>query len=291
MTMFNYDQTTTITLHGTSPTVVLPPTNYCGCGQWSLLSAQTARANSGYQEVTGYSPSKGAQVSFSLPTGGVFVGSNTYTNGAWAPSAPALTNGEAAFFFIPCLTNLPDLAVASVSWTGPPVAGQSFVVSLVVTNVGGSTASGGWVDEFVLSTSTSVTDAVPNVTLQFCNVSHSVAPNGSYTNTQTWTLLGAPSGQYYLIGVADVFNNLAEANEGNNILAVPITLAIPDLGVTSVTFTGQAVAGQPLAVSMDVTNLGSGFANGSWYDEFVLSTSPALADAVPNGTFNFNLGH
>src|ERR1019366_6776368 len=111
------------------------------------------------------------------------------------------------------------------------------------------------------------------------------------TNSLTWTLLGAPSGQYYLIGVADVFNNLTESNEGNNTLAVPITLAIPDLAVTGVTFTGPAAIGEPLPVSMVVTNLGSGFANGSWHDEFVLSTSPSLADAVPNGTFEFNLGH
>ncbi|HEY3861636.1 MAG TPA: CARDB domain-containing protein, partial [Verrucomicrobiae bacterium] len=186
---------------------------------------------------------------------------------------------------------LPDLAVTSVYWTGQPVAGQSFMVTMVVTNFGPGAASGGWIDEWVLSTSSSLTNAVANVTLQLGRQSHSIAPNASYTNTQTWTLSGVPSGQFYVIGFADVFNNLVESDESNNTLAVPITLAIPDLAVTSVTFSGEAVVGQPLTVSMVVTNIGSGFANGAWYDEFVLSSSPSLADAVPGGTFNFTLSH
>ena len=95
----------TITFYGTPATPVLPPTNYCGCGQWSLLSPQTANGFNTYQDVTGFAPQNGAQVSFGFPTNGIFSTNATYANGAWSPIDPVLTNGQAAFYFVPCITN------------------------------------------------------------------------------------------------------------------------------------------------------------------------------------------
>jgi MBG domain (YGX type)/Immunoglobulin domain len=103
MAMFSYDtQPDTINLNGTSPPPVLPPASYCGCGSWSFLSSQTTNAIGTYQDVTGFSPETGAEVSFQLPGGGGFVANARYTNGAWVPGVPILSGGHAAFFFIPC---------------------------------------------------------------------------------------------------------------------------------------------------------------------------------------------
>jgi len=105
MIIRNFGPATTIILDGTPAVPVLPPTNYCGCGQWSLLSPQTTNGFNTYQDVTGFAPQNGAQVSFGFPTNGIFSTNATYANGAWSPTDPILTNGQAAFYFVPCVTN------------------------------------------------------------------------------------------------------------------------------------------------------------------------------------------
>ena len=93
----------TITLNGTTPTPILPPTNYCGCDKLSLLGTQTPNVSGTYENVLGISPLPGAQV---LRYNG--VGYDTYTNSCsgWSPSIPILTTNEAAYFFVPCNSNL-----------------------------------------------------------------------------------------------------------------------------------------------------------------------------------------
>ena len=105
MVIFNPAPPATITFYGTPATLMLPPTNYCGCDHWSLLSPQTTNGFNTYQEVTGFAPQNGAQVSFGYPTNGIFSTNATYANGAWSPSDPIITNGQAAFYFVPCFTN------------------------------------------------------------------------------------------------------------------------------------------------------------------------------------------
>jgi hypothetical protein len=92
-----------ITLNGTVPIPVLPPANYCGCGQWSFLSSQTNSATSTYQQDTGFAPVSGSEVAFTYSNGP--TASDLYLNGSWTPATPILTNGQAAFFFVPCETN------------------------------------------------------------------------------------------------------------------------------------------------------------------------------------------
>ena len=55
----------------------------------------------------------GAQVSFGFPTNGIFSTNATYANGAWSPSDPILTNGQAAFYFVPCITNCITLSCSA----------------------------------------------------------------------------------------------------------------------------------------------------------------------------------
>ena len=90
------------TITGTPGIANLPPTNYCGCGSWSLLCPQTTNADSTFQDVTGFVPQNGAQVSFKTPSNGVIIPDATFSNGSWSPNVPELTNGQAAFFYVPC---------------------------------------------------------------------------------------------------------------------------------------------------------------------------------------------
>src|ERR1022692_814076 len=116
--------------------------------------------------------------------------------------------------------NLPDLAVASVSWTGQPVAGQGLTLNMVVTNIGSGAASGSWQDEWVLSTNTTVGGQVAGgVFTENCNFgqcNHTVSSNGSYSVSLGFTLPNVPAGAYYLIGVVDDGDSLYESNYANN---------------------------------------------------------------------------
>ena len=115
---------TSFTLNGTTPTPVLPPVNnYCGCGAWSLLSCQTNSAASTYQDVLGFAPVSGSEVSFSYTNGPETngpVAPYVYLNGSWTPSTPVLTNDQAAFFYVPCATNgCISILSSNVSITAP----------------------------------------------------------------------------------------------------------------------------------------------------------------------------
>jgi hypothetical protein len=102
MFIYIFNPPTAITFNGTPATPVFPPTNYSGCNAWSLLCSQTTNATSTYADVTGFAPQEGSQVSFTFPTNLVFLATDTYTNGAWTPGIPTLTNSAPAFFLVPC---------------------------------------------------------------------------------------------------------------------------------------------------------------------------------------------
>ena len=89
---------------------------------------------------------------------------------------------------VPITLGAPDLAVASVGWTGQAVAGQQLSVWLVETNLGAVAASSYWYDQFVLSSNLTVAGAIPSGTLTAYNSQNGLPPAGSYTNSQTWTL-------------------------------------------------------------------------------------------------------
>ncbi len=99
----------TLTLVGPPAVPSFPPTNYCGCNDYSLLGGQT-NGNVTYQMVLGRNPVSGSQVWFYNSGSPFQLQSPNYTvdtfNGtAWSPGTPILTNAQAAFFFVPCTTN------------------------------------------------------------------------------------------------------------------------------------------------------------------------------------------
>ncbi len=87
-----------VILTGTLATPVLPVPLPCGCGHFNLLTLQTLGAGT-YQNITGLSPQTGAQVQ---QWNGSQWTTTTFSNGVWSPVTPSLTNGVAAFFYVPC---------------------------------------------------------------------------------------------------------------------------------------------------------------------------------------------
>jgi hypothetical protein len=121
-----------------------------------------------------------------------------------------------------------------------------------------------WLDSSILITN-ATTVSGQAFTLQSISFT---ATNGSHVLLFT----NSPN----LVGDNTAFFDLVQINGGTNILGP----SIPDLAITGVSWTGTPTAGQNLAVSLTVTNVGNGTANSSWNDAWVLSTNTTLQGAV-----------
>src|SRR5207237_3079825 len=94
---------------------------------------------------------------------------------------------------------------------------------------------------------------------------------------QSFTVPATAPGSRYLLVVTDAGNQTAESDEGNNVKALPLTLAPSDtdLVVTSASAPLFALTGDVVQVSFAVQNQGTNAAPGLWYDSIYLSDTPA----------------
>ncbi len=110
MILYNPVGATTLTFGGSVPVLTVPTPLPCGCGQYNLLGNLTGGPGT-YDNVIGLAPQPGAQVLRYIPGQPVSpvqapnYSVYTFTGGSWSPSAPVLTNNEAAWFLVPCVTN------------------------------------------------------------------------------------------------------------------------------------------------------------------------------------------
>ncbi|MEO6752143.1 MAG: CARDB domain-containing protein, partial [Chthoniobacteraceae bacterium] len=150
-------------------------------------------------------------------------------------------NNNATVSVVPMLISLPppaDLIVASV--TGPTAAqvGSTLTLNITVTNRGTESAIGSWTDAFYLSAD-SIWDLgdrqLGTVGSPFGG--RNIAPGQSYTATVTVRLPATLPGTYRIIGRADVFDDVNESNQANNIAistdALTVIVPILTLGVNS----------------------------------------------------------
>ena len=97
-------------------------------------------------------------------------------------------------------------------------------------------------------------------------------PSSNYSQSMSFTLPNGFTGNYHAIVRCDVYNNVAETDDGNNIghdssaMAVSLTPP-PDLIVTEITRPGIAFSGSTINISYTVKNDGTGETrSGLWYD-------------------------
>ena len=150
----------------------------------------------------------------------------------------------------------PDLVptagtVAPVS-TAP---GQTVNVASTVRNQGGQTAAPFQVG-FVLADTSTGTGSVA-IPLGSRPVTTGLAPLAMSTATTPLVIPGNLSaGAYFVLVRADSADDNVEADEANNLRAIPLTLVRPDLTVTSVVATPAAIAaGANVSVTHVVRNL------------------------------------
>ena len=153
-----------------------------------------------------------------------------------------------------------NLVVSSAVAPTTLYASETARVGWSVANRGAEAADASWSDAVYLSKD-SAFDASDTLLGSPPAAPTSLEPGESYTRTPSFSIPAADSGDYYLLFVADSGGDQAEADEADNVRAVPVTLSgssgkLPDLVVTAATAPSSAEIGS-INVSWTVKNQGS----------------------------------
>lgn len=145
-----------------------------------------------------------------------------------------------------------DLMVGEITPPAHGILGQEAIFSWKITNAGDQPVSGGWRDSVYLS-SDPQWDINDKRVGTFARLPGPLNPGESITLTGTGTIPAVLPGTYYVIVRTDVFNQIPESNEANNlgasagtfeVSAIPLALGTP--------FEGSLVNGQEQYFQFDV---------------------------------------
>lgn len=125
--------------------------------------------------------------------------------------------------------NLSDLVISDVQLPGTGMAGGEAVVKWKLKNVGVNPARGFFRQSVFLSPDT--TKDVSDVLAATVTLKINLAPNAVLEQSQTISLKGVSLRDYYALVQADVFNNIAETNDSNNLTASaqPLRVTVEEL--------------------------------------------------------------
>lgn len=174
--------------------------------------------------------------------------------------------------------SLPDLRVTAISAPASATLGAPIAVQWTARNFGQPmTRDQSWFDRVYISNDNTFDggDTFIGSVLQTANL----ASGASYTANARVTIPNHPTGNYYLLVVADADNNVVEglpdsAPENNNSFAAPLTLVAPgiDLQASNVSAAAPTYSGVPNTISWRVTNAGdSPTLVADWTDYVILS--------------------
>lgn len=175
----------------------------------------------------------------------------------------------------------PDLVVTSATAAEDGAAGVT--VSWRTQNNGANTQNNQttWVDAVYLSEDATLETATDHF---LGSVSHTggVPEEGQYDQERTLSLPNGSNGAYTIFVLADQSGTVTESNESNNSRGVPVTVQLRpvDLRVTQVSAPTIALSGQPITVSWQINNTGSGVAHSAnWVDNIYMSRDQVIDQA------------
>ncbi len=179
-----------------------------------------------------------------------------------------------------------DLVASGLSVPATAQGGSTIQVGYTVTNAGpAATDAGSWTDEVVFSKDGIIGNADDVVLGSFVH-SGALAPGASYTAQQDVTLPAAFDGTGYIAVLADPAGAVTEPDRGREYVTPPAAIAVTslysDLTTEAVSAPGTAHAGDRIAVSWRVRNLGDAAtdAPAGWTDRVYLSQSGSVAGAI-----------
>lgn len=186
------------------------------------------------------------------------------------------TNEANNTFVIPIVVDAPDLVVSSA--TAPAVVdhNQSISLSWTVTNTSANATAQFSGDDYIVISDDQYFDWEDYWLDDFGPGSfYPLDPGESYTANMNVTIWpDVPAGQKYLLIIADGDEDAGEANERNNVRAIPITINGPDLSVMDFQAPAAAILGQPVQFSWTGQNSGLFAAQWSWLDGVFISDDP-----------------
>lgn len=174
----------------------------------------------------------------------------------------------------------PDLTPDTLAVTGQLVQGRPFVCEITVNNAGQSPVPAGpWQDTLHLSSDPTLDGGDLQLGGPW-NESGPLATGAGYTRSRSLNLPNVTAGTWYLIVTTDHGNDVAEADETNNIRAFAVTVRAVDLVPTAITAAAPLVAGLDAELTVTVTNEGDGTAPAgeTWHDHLYFSTDDELGD-------------
>lgn len=208
-----------------------------------------------------------------------------------------------------------DLVTSQVVAPTQAFEGSKIKVRYTVTNLGiGETDRDSWTDTIWLTRDKNRPSPANREggaeDILLTNVGHngSLKVGEKYEAQVDVIIPGQISGEWYITAWSDAYNVVLEDTfdintnpddptelDNNNYKARPITILLtppPDLVVTTVAPTTQAVGGQPFSVSWTVQNQGAnGIAASNWVDNVYLSDSPTLNAPGAKQWFLGSVGH
>ncbi len=206
---------------------------------------------------------------------------------------------EANTYAVPLTVGRADLVATSLGAPATAAARELLALSWTVTNQGTGGASGRyqacctdyyykWADAVYLSTDATLSADDVELGRVWRGDGTVVGVGGSYTVSTQAQLPDVAAGSYYLVLAPDaVGNRVLETSDGNNPLAVAITIGAADLVVTQLSAPPQAGVQELVSLAFTVANHGSGGASGryqacctdyyyKWADAVYLSTDATL---------------
>jgi YD repeat-containing protein len=172
------------------------------------------------------------------------------------------------------VTPTPELDVSSVTAPNLATTGGQLSVGWKVTNNGADTGNVPIIDSVYI-----VFDQALDSTARYLGsvtYAGSLAAGASYTQNTSLQLPAGVAGLFYVFVQTNGDGNVFELNPGNNTAydAQPVTINLPppaDLVAGTITIPANAVAGQEITLTYQVSNTGTNAADGSWYDALYLS--------------------
>ncbi len=171
--------------------------------------------------------------------------------------------------------SLPDLQITDVQAPKEVESGSQFTVTFTVKNTGQtSTISGQWQDAVYISTDTAANGGKTQLMVKYN--SGQLAVNETYTQSFIITMPAEYTGKYYLFAKTDIYNELTELSNDNNMLrfadSVKVALKpFPDIKVKDIqTTTTTFTPGDSLQISWKVENIGNANALGGWSERVTL---------------------
>ncbi len=162
---------------------------------------------------------------------------------------------------------IPELAVSNVTVSSNATSGGQLEVGWTVQNIGGETGDVPITDSVYLSYDQYFDPS--DRYLGSLNEQGGLDAGASYTQNRTFSLPAGLAGTFYVFVQTNSNGAVYEPDTANNAAfdPQPVQISLPpeaDLVAGTITIPANAVAGQDITISYQVTNDGGNPANGSW---------------------------